>query len=165
LIIETSFGYDRSLQMKSWWESLPPGEQRRRTDISTKFQTHRAAIDHHPLTTERNIAEHRGIPEIEGKVVGPFGNIHTATPTNRIPIAEPRPLDPNIANDPGAQWAATLPSQPIRPRPEQFTITRDKKPLFPECEAYLALAEKSAMQARAISQSVHGANNLTSPPS
>jgi hypothetical protein len=165
-IIEASFGYDRSQQMKSWWNSLPPDEQQRRSAFSAQFRTHRSAIDAHPLTTERNIAEHRlGIPEIEGQVVGPFGQIHTATPTSRIMIAEPRPLDPNIANNPGAHWAATLTSQPILPRPEQFTITKAKKPLFPECGAYLVLAEQAVGQARVISQSVHGASNLNTPPS
>lgn len=165
-IIEASFGEDRSSKMKAWWSSLPPGEQTRRKAFSVQFQPQRAAIDTHDLTTERDVAEHRlGIPQIEGKVIGPFGQVHTATPSKRILDAESRPLDPNIANDPGAQWAATLPSQPIRPKPEQFTITRAKKPLFPECEAYLALAAQVAATARTISQSVHGSNNLTSPPS
>jgi hypothetical protein len=166
-VIEASFGEDcGNSVMKAWWATLPPDEQQRRSTFSAQFKTHRAAIDTHPLTTERNIAEHRlGIPESEGKVVGPFGQIHTATPTKRIPDAECRPLDPNIANDPGAQWAATLPSQPIRPKPEQFTITSAKRPLFPECEAYIALVEQAVGQARVISQSVHGANNLTTPPS
>jgi len=165
-IIEASFGEDRSPKMHAWWSSLPPGEQTRRKAFSAQFRPHRAAIDIHDLTTERDVAEHRlGIPQIEGKVIGPFGQVHTATPSQRILDAESRPLDPNIANDPGAQWAATLPSQPIRPKPEQFTITRAKKPLFPECEAYLALAEQAAATARTISQSVHGSNYLTSPPS
>jgi len=52
-----------------------------------------------------------------------------------------------------------------RPKPEQFTITRAKKPLFPECEAYLALAEQAVATARAISASVHGAKSVTEPPS
>src|SRR5207247_7874094 len=114
-IIEACFGKDLgSREMKNWWNGdLTLDEQKRREAFSTKFQAERKAIDGHPLTTERNVSEHRlGIPEIEGEVVGPFGAVHTATPTNRIPAAECRPLDPNIANDSGAQWAATLTSQP-----------------------------------------------------
>jgi hypothetical protein len=168
-IIEASFGEDRkSAVMSAWWaDDLLPDEQQRRKAFSAQFKTHRAAIDTHPMTSEaRDVAEHRrGFPEIEGRVIGPFGNVHIATPTERILDAESRTFEPNIANDPGAQWAATLPAQPIRPKPEQFTITRAKKPLFPECEAYLALAEQVATAARAISRSVHGANNLTPPPS
>jgi hypothetical protein len=98
-------------------------------------------------------------------VVGPFGKVHIATPTKRIPDAESRPPDPNIATDPGAQWAAALPPEPIVPKPEQFTITKAKRPLFAECEAYLALAEQVAAAARAISQAEHGSNSLTDPPS
>jgi hypothetical protein len=165
-IIEACFGFDRSPPMKTWWNQLPLDEQQRRETFSDQFRADRKAIDDHALTTERNVADHRlGIPEIEGKVVGPFGAVHTATPTNRIPDVECRPLDPNIANDPGAQWAATQPSQPIRPKPEQFTITRGKKPLFPECEAYLVLAEQVVAAARSISYNEHGSNSLTPPPS
>jgi hypothetical protein len=107
------------------------------------------------------------IPTMQAEVVSPSGKVHTATPKDRIPDAEPPlPLDPNIANNPAAQWAAaTQTSQPIRPRPEQFTILRAKRPFFPECEAYLALAEQVVAQARAISSGVHGANALTPPPS
>jgi hypothetical protein len=68
-------------------------------------------------------------------------------------------LEPNISNDPTLQWAATLPAQPIRPQRNQFTIRG--QPLFPECEAYLGLAEHLVEKARAISYAVHGANHLT----
>lgn len=166
-IIEACFGKDLgSREMKVWWNWRDPDEQRRREAFSAKFKHERKKIDRHALTPQRNVSEHRlGIVEMEANVVGPFGAIHTATPTKRILDAECRPLEPNVANNPGAQWAATQPSQPIRPKPEQFTITRAKKPLFPECEAYLALAEQLVARARALSGSVHGADHLTSPPS
>jgi hypothetical protein len=165
-IIEACFGKDDgSREMKSWWKGLAPDEQQRRQAFSALFQPERKTIDLHALTPQRNISEHRrGIVEMEANVVGPFGAVHRATPTNRILDAECRPLDPNINNDQGAQWAATQPSQPIRPTPEQFTITSAKKPLFPECEAYLALAEQVVAKARAISASEHGTKSLTMPP-
>jgi hypothetical protein len=101
---------------------------------------------------------------MEAEVTGPFGTVHTATPANRIPDAESRPLEPNIANNSGAPWAATQSPLPIRPKPEQFTITRAKKPLFAECERYLALAEQVAASGRSIAANVHGAKPLTEPP-
>jgi hypothetical protein len=92
-IIEACFGKDlKSREMKNWWnDDLTLDEQQRRETFSDQFRADRKVIDDHALTTERNVAEHRlGIPEIEGKVVGPFGAVHTATPTNRIPDAECR---------------------------------------------------------------------------
>jgi hypothetical protein len=165
-IIEACFGKDLgSREMRIWWAGLDPGEQKRREAFSNMFRAERAAIDSHSLTPQRNVSEHRrGIVEMEAKVIGPFGNVHTATPTQRIMDAECRPLEPDIANNPGALWAATQPSPPIRPKPEQFTITNAKKPLFQECEAYLALAENVVRKARTIASSEHGGNPLTEPP-
>jgi hypothetical protein len=165
-IIEACFGKDlRNREMRLWWASLDADEQRRREAFSNLFRGERTAIDGHSLTPQRNVSQHRrGIVEMEAKVVGPFGKVHTATPTQRIMDAECRPLEPNIANNPGALWAATQPSPPIRPKPEQFTITKAKKPLFAECEAYLALAENVAAKARFIASREHGANRLTEPP-
>jgi hypothetical protein len=97
-IIEASFGEDRkNAVMSAWWANeLLPDEQQRRKTFSAQFKTHRAAIDTHPLTSEaRDVAEHRrGFPEIEGRVIGPFGNVHIATPTECILDAESRPLEP-----------------------------------------------------------------------
>jgi hypothetical protein len=165
-IIEACFGDDHrgSAEMRVWWQGLSPDEQRRRTDFSDQFRADKKAFSDHPLTTERNVSEHRlGSPNIEGKVHGPFGQIHAANPTSRIPDAESRPLEPSLSDDTALQWAATLPAQPVRPRPEQFTI--GGKPLFPECQNYLALARELVSKAHAIARSVHGNNYLTIPPS
>jgi hypothetical protein len=165
-IIEACFGADLvSPPMRDWWDHrLPPDEQQRRQAFSAQFEADRKAFRDHYLTTERDVSEHRlGFPDIEGKVVGPFEQVHTATPLNRIPDAESRPLEPNINNDPALQWAATLPPRPVQPRWDQFTIAG--KPLFPECRDYLNYAGQLAAKARTISQSVHGTHHLTRPPS
>jgi hypothetical protein len=162
-IIESCFGADRgSRPMKDWFDGLPPAEQTRRQAFSDQFRGDRQAFGRHDLTNERNVGEHRlGFPSVEGKVVGPFGKVHTASPVQRIPIAESRDFgDPG--NDPALLWAATLPPRAIQPRWDQFTI--GGKPLFPECRAYLTLAEQLADQARAISQRVHGTDSLSTPP-
>ena len=116
-IIEACFGKDLgSPEMRDWWDSRSADERRRREDFSAQFRADKQAFRKHYLTTERNVTEHRlGYTNIEGKVVGAFGQVHTATPVNRIPDAESRPLEANINNDPALQWAATLPAQPIRP--------------------------------------------------
>jgi hypothetical protein len=165
-IIEACFGNDSrgSAEMRAWWQGLSPDEQRRRTAFSEQFRADKKAFSDHPLTTERNVSEHRlGSPNIEGKVHGPFGQVHTANPTSRIPDAESRPLEPNISDDAALQWAATLPAQPVRARPEQFTI--GGKPLFSECQNYLALARELANKARSVAGSVHANTPFTIPPS
>jgi hypothetical protein len=49
------------------------------------------AFRKHYLTNERNMSEHRlGFPNVEGEVIGPFGEVHTASPVKRIPTAESR---------------------------------------------------------------------------
>jgi hypothetical protein len=163
-VIESCFGADcGSRPMKVWFDALPFAEQTRRQTFSDQFQTDREAFGKHYLTKARNISEHRlGFPGVEGKVVGPFGDVHVATPVKRIPTAESRRFgDPG--NDPALQWTATQPPQSVQPRWDQFSI--DGKPLFPECRAYLALVQQLVEQARGISHRVHGTDSLTTPPS
>jgi hypothetical protein len=163
-IIEARFGADCSRPMKRWFDSLPPDERRRRQTFSDQFRGDREAFRQHPLTNERDVTEHRlGFPNIEGKIDGPFGKVHTASPTSRIPTAECRPLEPNINNDPALQWAATLPPRPIQPRWDQFTI--NGRPLFAECQAYLQLARDVRERAGKICDVVHGGKALSTPPS
>jgi hypothetical protein len=162
-VIESCFGADRGgPPMKHWFDALPLAEQTRRQTFSDQFQTDRKAFGRHRLTNERNVSEHRlGFPSVEGKVVGPFGDVHVATPVKSIPTAESRSFgDPG--NDAALLWAATQPPQPVQPRWDQFTI--GGKPLFPECGAYLTLAQQLVDHARGISQRVHGTDSLTTPP-
>jgi hypothetical protein len=163
-VIESCFGADcGSSAMKNWFNGLLPAEQTRRRAFSDQFRADREGFHRHNLTTERNVSEHRlGFASIEGKVIGPFGKVHTATPFQQIPTAESRPLEADIGNDPALQWAATLPPRPVQPRWDQFTI--GGKPLFSECRDYLTLCQQLVEKARGISQRVHGAESLTSPP-
>jgi hypothetical protein len=161
-IICSCFGADHVLMQTRWWDSLTPDEKTRRRKFSRRFDRKCKAFRGHNLTNERNTSEHRlGFPSVEGKVIGPFGEVHTASPVKGIPIAESRCFG-NPGNDPALQWAATQPPQPIQPRWDQFTI--GGKPLFPECKAYLELARELRDQAYAISQQVHGNRTLTRPP-
>jgi hypothetical protein len=147
LIIEACFGKDLGhARMKKWFASLTADEQLRRKNFSTEFADDHDRIRKHHLTIERDVTVHRrGFPDARVEVPGPFGQMHTATPTTRIPTTESRPLEPNIGDDPALQWAATQPPRPIRtPPPDQFTVGPDRKPLFSECRAYLELAEQVA---------------------
>jgi hypothetical protein len=163
-VIESCFGADcGSRPMREWFDRLPLAEQTRRQTFSDQFQADRKAFRTHRLTNERNISEHRlGFPSVEGKVIGPFGDVHAASPVKRVPTAESRRFgDPG--NDPALQWAATQPPQAIRPKWDQFTI--GGKPLFDECCAYLTTAQQIADRARGIAQRVHGSDTVTTPPS
>jgi hypothetical protein len=67
--------------MEKWFAGLPPEEQQRRQVFSDQFRADREAFRQHFLTPERDVTEHRlGYPNIEGKVVGPYGHVHIATP-------------------------------------------------------------------------------------
>jgi hypothetical protein len=162
-VIEACFGADRVLMKMPWWSGLTTDEQSRRAAFSKQFGSDYDAFRKHHLTNQRNVSEHRlGYPNIEGKVPGPFGAVHTASPTNRIPTAESRPLEPNIGNDAALMWAATLPPHPVRPRWDQFTI--NGKPLFDECRAYVQLASNLRARAGPICEAVHGSHSLSTPP-
>jgi hypothetical protein len=166
-IIEACFGYDyHSPQMKAWLDSLPADERQRRKGFSSQFADDQKAFRQHHLTNERDVTVHRlGFPDVKVGVVGPFGQVHTATPTTHIPTVESRPLEANMGEDPALQWAATQPPRPVRtPRPDQFTVGAGGKPLFAECRAYLELAQQLAEKARGISTNVHGTGHLSTPP-
>jgi hypothetical protein len=167
-IIEACFGKDSGIRrippMKDWWDSLTLDEQQRREEFSDQFRADNKLFRDHYLTNERDVSEHRlGFPNVEARVVGPFGKEHIARPDRRIPSAEPRPLEPNINNDPALMWAATLPPRPIDPpRWDQWTICG--KPLFDECRAYLQLASDIRGRAQVICDAVHGAQHVSAPP-
>jgi hypothetical protein len=163
-VIECCFGADRSPPMRDWFDGRPPIEQVRRKTFSYTFRSDRDAFRQHPLTTVRNSSEHRrGFPDVEGKIIGPFGTVHIATPTQRVPDAESRPLEAgNINSNAALQWAAALPPRPIEPKRDQFTIAG--KPLFPECHAYLTLARDLRAKAQSICDEVHGNRPLSTPP-
>jgi hypothetical protein len=164
-IIEASFGKDLgSRQMKNWWNTLSADEWQRRETFSRRFVADRDTFNKHYLTNERNASEHRlGFPNVEARVVGPFGKEYIARPDRRIPTSECRPLEPNINNDPALMWAATLPPRPIDPpRWDQWTICG--KPLFPECQTYLQLAHVIRDRAQVICDAVHGGKHLSKPP-
>jgi hypothetical protein len=166
-IIDACFGKDVGHpRMKEWFASLADDEQLRRKNFSTEFADDQKAFRAYYLTNERDVTVHRlGFPDVKVEVLGPFGQMHTATPTTPIPKVESRPLEPNIGDDPALQWAATQPPRPVRtPLPDQFTVGPERKPLFAECRAYLELAEKLAEKARGISARVHGTNHLSTPP-
>jgi hypothetical protein len=165
-IIEACFGQDLgSLEMRNWWATLAADEQRRRASFSRRFRNEpkwRAFRDH-DLTNERNVSGHRrGFADVEGRVVGPSGQVHIARRDKRIPVAEGLPLQPGINDDSGLMWAATLPPRPIEPKPEQFFI--GGKPLFDECRAYLQLAQDIRVIAQAICDAEHQGQHVSTPP-
>src|ERR1700730_7388619 len=161
-VIESCFGADRVLKQAGWFGQLSVDEQTRRKTFSKGFRKARAKFSKHHLTNERNTSEHRlGYSGVEGKVIGPFGEVHTASPVKRVPTAESRRFD-NPANEPGLPLGWLHTPQPVQPMWHQFTI--GGKPLFDECRDYLQLARDLRDQAQNLCQQVHGSDTVTPPP-
>jgi hypothetical protein len=163
-IIHSCFGADTgSRPMRIWFYNLPSAEQTRRQSFSDQFEPHYRVFRQHALSNARNISFHRtGYSAVEVSITGRFGVNHIGSPVKQVPAAESRDVgDPG--NDPALLWATTQTPLPVRPMWSDFTI--DGKPLFAECQAYLAQARQLADQARGIAQHVHGTDSLTSPPS
>jgi hypothetical protein len=160
-IIQCCFGEDRSSAMAKWFNALPAPEKTRRQAFSAEFKSCYDEFREHPLSVARNVSLHRrGYPDVEVSITGRFGVVHIGGAAKRVPGAESRETG-ETGNDPAAQWAATQPPLPIRPRRSEFTI--GSKPLFEECQAYLALAQQLFEQARNISQRVHRTESLSTP--
>jgi hypothetical protein len=92
--------------------------------------------------------------QVEVTVIGQFGATHTGGPVKRIPSSETRQID-----DPDLQFLA----KPIALRPTLDNFTIDGKPLFDEFDAYIGHADALISKAKAISDQVHQANNITRP--
>jgi hypothetical protein len=113
-IIESCFGADRVLMQTEWFRKRPVDEQTRRKKFSKRFRKARGKFSKHHLTNERNISEHRlGYPGVEGKVIGPFGEVHTASPVKSVPTAESRRFD-NPADEPDLPMAWLHTPQPVQ---------------------------------------------------
>jgi hypothetical protein len=161
-IIESCFGADRVLKQTGWFGRLTVDEQTRRKKFSKRFCKARGKFSKHHLTNERNTSEHRlGYSGVEGKVIGPFGEVHAASPVKRVPTAESRRFD-NPADEPDLPLGWLHTPQPVQPRWDQFTI--NGKPLFSECREYLQLARDLRDQAHTLGQQVHGSDTVTPPP-
>jgi hypothetical protein len=165
-VINSCFGKDTSnKEMKNWFATLRPDEQRRRIDFLSAFESAYDAFRNLPLSRARNISVHRsGYPRgVEVRILGCFGVSYIGSPVERVPIVESRPLGPeDDPNDPAVIWASTRPPVAVRPTWTDFQI--DGKPLFPECGAYLREVEALVAEAGAIAERVHGPDVLTVPP-
>ncbi len=165
-ILQWGFGIDKLFSSKwepwkSWFDRIDPTEKTRRQNFATKFKPAHDAFREIALSTARNISLHRiGIAPVEVNITGRFGVSYIGTPVRRVPTAESATI---VAGDnPSLQWAATQPPVSIRPAWTDFKI--DGKPLFHECQDYLAKAGSLLAEARHISQKIHGNNKLTTPP-
>ena len=159
-VITCCFGKDRSVQMRNWFLALPATEKKRRQAFSTQFRNDFDNFRALALSNARDITVHRyGYPDVVITVTGKWG-VYTGTPISRLPTAETEP--PIVRDTDTLKWAATLPSDPIRVTPKDFTIGR--KPLAEECRLYLAAAENLVVTGRAIVTAVHGTDPITPPP-
>jgi hypothetical protein len=159
-VVNCCFGKDkRNKVMRDWFNGLSAAEKSRREIFTTQFDC--KDFSELPLSTARNITLHReGVAPVEVTITGLFG-VYTGSPTKAIPTWEMRPTYPG--DDPAAQLAAA--ERPVSlgpPVPDAFMIAG--KPLFAECQAYIAKARILVTEARAIAERVHGSDVLTFPP-
>jgi len=154
-VIKCCFGYDTASQMKGWLANLSSDEQDRRRQFSNKFKEDYGRFIELPLSTARNISEHRrGYPDVTVSINGMLGVIYKGGPTNPVPISEtPKIDDPNLA--------FLTRSRPLHPMWSDFQI--DGQGLFEACDAYLANAQELINAARRIAQQVHGDSALAPP--
>jgi hypothetical protein len=163
-VIQWCFGKDKMFDAKSrrpWFKGLLIDEQTRRTTFSRKFEKSYQKLSSHPLSEARNIIVHRvGVADVEVRIRGRYGVVHIGNAVKRAPAAESRPVV--TGDDPGEQFAATLPPLPVVPNFSNLLID-GSRPLFDECRAYLALAHDVVAEGRNIAQAVHG-NLVVSVP-
>jgi hypothetical protein len=155
-VIKCCFGVDQGHpEMRAWFNTLRAEEQDRRRDFWRQFQATYNAFSDLPLSRARNTSEHRaGYPPVEVTISGMFGTRYVGSPTQRVPISETQPLEPEHA------WMAT--HIPIRPRWSEFRIGEEE--LFTACQRYIEDAQRLVAKARCISDQVHGTHDLTQPP-
>jgi hypothetical protein len=159
-VINCCFGEDRSPQIRNWFSALSPAEKPRRQTFSSNFRSDFDSFRALDLSNARDITVHRqGYPDVVITIAGKLG-VYTGTPISRLPMAESEP--PVVRDTDALKWAATLPPDPIRVTPNDFTIRG--KPLFEECRLYLTEAEKLVVKARAITVAVHSTDPISPPP-
>jgi hypothetical protein len=109
------------------------------------------------LSEVRHIIEHRtGVAPATVTIKGLFGDTHTGSPTQPVPISETRQID-----DPNLALLLAKPN-PIQPRWNDFEI--EGKPLFAECREHLNSAIALVEQGRKIAGVVHGTKQVSTPP-
>lgn len=158
-IVQCCFGVDEGHpEMKTWFGQLPADEKLRRKEFKKKFKPAYDAFRALRLGTLRHISEHRtGVPPAKVTVSGLFGVTYFGSPVERIPISETQ----NITQ-PDLSWM-DRPVAVRQPNWDEFEL--EGQPLFPACQEYLNGARTLIKTARPISDVVHGAMNLSSPPS
>lgn len=176
-VIQTCFGADpwRRRDIKKWFDSLDPAEQKRREDFQSLFSPHYDRFSKLKLSRARVSTLHwGGAAPVEVKMRGQWGDVYVGGPLKRLPsseIAHSPGSDHIVAgDDAGLQWAASQPPVALEPKPGDFSLVtqsgkrRRRKPLFAECSAYLVRAERLIRNAKQISRRVHGTQKLAMPP-
>jgi hypothetical protein len=155
-IIRCCFGVDTGAPiMKEWYEARTADERKRRSEFQEKFRLDYDAFRTLPLSTARNISEHRtGAAPVTVKVTGRFGVVHIGGPTKPIPTSEIRETPPEFG----------FLSSPMAVQPMWTDFTIDGAPLFKTCGDHLDRARSLADRARALAQEVHGESEITQPP-
>src|ERR1700682_620143 len=162
-IIQCCFGEDAATQSKSnkrmsdWFQKqLSSDERGRRRQFKTQFASYYRDFRSRRLSEVRHNIEHRtGVTPATFTIKGLFGDTHTGSPTQPVPISETRKID-----DPDLAFLAK--PNPIQPRWDDFEI--EGKPGFPACREHLDAAIALVAQGRKIVEVVHGTKQVSIPP-
>jgi hypothetical protein len=155
-IIQCCFGVDCGHpEMREWFKTRPADERDRRHEFKKEFKPHYDGFRALPLSTARNMSEHRGVAPVTVKISGRFGVTYIGNATEPIPLSETRQID-----DPNLPFLAK--AHPIQPKWQDFEI--EGQPLFPACRDYLNHARAHADEARRIALQVHGTKSVSFPP-
>jgi hypothetical protein len=148
-VIKCCFGEDTDGRLTPALDALSVDEQNRRRAFQLQFDPHLTAFNQRPLSTSRNISEHRtGYAPVTVTITGLLGVTYLGSPLKRIPTVETRQH-----NKPGVPFVQSHPL-PVRPLGRDFKI--DGQPLFPECQAHLEAAQQLIATARSIATQTHG---------
>jgi hypothetical protein len=163
-IIRWLFGVDDKFRpFLRWLTGLNAAEQARRGNFQSQFDKAFDSFVRMPLSDVRNGTLHRtGVAPVEVRVIDRWGTLFVGTPLQQIPLTESLPASAPLS-------AAGEPLQQLEPQASNFLITitsggtTSTVGLFPESQKYLGAARKLVVDARKISDAVHGSDALTMP--
>jgi hypothetical protein len=142
--------------MSDWFQKqLSSDERGRRRQFKTQFASYYRDFRSRRLSEVRHNIEHRtGVTPATFTIKGLFGDTHTGSPTQPVPISETRKID-----DPTLAFLAK--PNHIQPRWDDFEI--EGKPGFSACREHLDAAIALVAQGRKIADLVHGTKQVSIP--
>lgn len=166
-VIQKCFGWDNR-STKEWLQPPDADEIARREKFQAEFTGLYRAFYRQRLSRVRVGTFHwRGVPSVQTKGKVFLGQEYTGKPGQLIPSAASRQFPPET--DPALAAIFSQP-RPVEPSWEDFTVeiprddgTTESNPLFPECKAYLNLAQQLVKESKELCERIHRGSKLIPP--